>query len=39
MLSIGKDWPVYLLVGVALCFFIYVGYRNHKTDKEKKDIK
>jgi len=39
MPNIGTDWPVYLLVGVTIFFIIYIGYRNHKIDREKKGMK
>jgi hypothetical protein len=39
MFNIGRDWPVYFFVGVTILFLIYIGYRNHKVDREKKGMK
>jgi len=39
-LNLSQDWPVYILLGVVIFFFIYVvihSWRQEKKDKEEKD--
>ena len=39
MLSLERDWPVYVLLAGVICFFAYViiqGNRSGRTDKEDK---
>ena len=39
LLNFSKDWPVYFLIGISICFFIYAGYKGRQNEKQKKDQK
>lgn len=35
--NLVQDWPVYVLLGLAAFFFIYVVIKGNQGQKEKKD--
>ncbi len=36
-INFAQDWPVYILLGAVLYFFIYVVIHSHKQEKINKE--
>lgn len=36
MFNLGKDWPVYFLIGISVIFFIKIAFEARLEEKKKR---